>query len=81
MAFALDYPELEGLFEIAGGKFRLTVLLQRRVNELVAGSPRLVRVDEKHGKDFIYIAVQELKQGKITLAADNETVEKNEKKK
>lgn len=76
MAFALDYPELEGLFELAGGKFRLTVLLQRRVNELVAGSPRLVRVPEKHGKDFIYIAVQELKQGKITLASDNETVEK-----
>jgi DNA-directed RNA polymerase subunit K/omega len=76
MAFALDYPELESLYSLAGGKFKLTVLLQRRVGELVAGSPRLIRVAEKHGKDFIYIAVQELKAGKIRLADDDETVEK-----
>lgn len=79
MAFALDYPELEELYNIAGGKFRLTVLLQRRVSELVAGSPRLVRVDEKHAKDFIFIAVQELKAGKIKLADDRAIIERNEK--
>jgi DNA-directed RNA polymerase subunit K/omega len=78
MAFALDYPELESLYHIAGGKFRLTVLLQRRVQELVSGSPRLLRIEEKHGKDYIYIAVQELKAGKIRLAEDNETVEKDD---
>jgi DNA-directed RNA polymerase subunit K/omega len=75
MAFALDYPELESLYHMAGGKFRLTVLLQRRVQELVAGSPRLLRIQEKHNKDYIYIAVQELKAGKIRLAEDNETIE------
>jgi DNA-directed RNA polymerase subunit K/omega len=63
---------------MAGGKFRLTVLLQRRVQELVSGSPRLLRIEEKHGKDYIYIAVQELKAGKIRLAEDNETVEKDD---
>jgi len=76
MAFALDYPELEKLFTLAGGKFRLTVLLQRRVIELVEGAPRLVRLDNKHEKDYILVAVEELKQGKIRLAADNETIEK-----
>ena len=74
MAFALDYPELEGLYELAGGKFRLTVLLQRRVNELVSGMPRLVRVGQDHEKDFIYIAVEELKRGLIQLAEDDETI-------
>jgi DNA-directed RNA polymerase subunit K/omega len=74
MAFALDYPELEGLYELAGGKFRLTVLLQRRVNELVGGMPRLVRVGQDHEKDYIYIAVEELKRGLIRLGEDDETI-------
>lgn len=79
MAFALDYPELEDLYTKAGGKFRFTVLLQRRVNELVSGSPRLVKVAEKFGKDYVYIAVQEFKSGKIRLADDGDTLEKDEK--
>ena len=79
MAFALDYPDLEGLYSMAGGKFRLTVLLQRRVNELVGGMPRLVRVGQQHEKDFIYIAVEELKRGLIKLGEDNETVIKTGK--
>ncbi|MCC6465383.1 MAG: DNA-directed RNA polymerase subunit omega [Planctomycetes bacterium] len=74
MSFALDYPELEKLYSKAGGKFRLTVLLQRRVNELVRGAPRLVKVDQKHEKDYIHIAVEELKAGKIGLSEDNQAV-------
>ncbi|MCA8911608.1 MAG: DNA-directed RNA polymerase subunit omega [Planctomycetes bacterium] len=80
MAFALDYPELEGLYSMAGGKFRLTVLLQRRVNELVGGMPRLVKVGQEFEKDFIYIAVEELKRGLIKLAEDNETILKTASK-
>jgi DNA-directed RNA polymerase subunit K/omega len=76
MAFALDYPELEELFTLAGGKFRLTVLLQRRVAELVEGAPRLVRLEQKYERDFVRVAVEELKQGKIKLSADNATAEK-----
>jgi DNA-directed RNA polymerase subunit K/omega len=75
MSLALDYPQLETLYALAGGKFRLTVLLQRRVADLVAGSPRLVKVPHTHEKDYVLIAVEELKQGKIRLAADAETVE------
>lgn len=79
MAFALDYPELEGLYTLAGGKFRLTVLLQRRVNELVGGMPRLVKVGHEYEKDYIYIAVEELKRGLIKLAEDDETILKTGK--
>lgn len=68
----LDYPELEALYPKCGGKFRLTVLLQRRVNDLVKGAPKLVPGD--FGKDFIRIAIEEIKADKISLAEDDETV-------
>lgn len=74
MSFALDYPELEKLYSRAGGKFRLTVLLQRRVNELVKGSPKLIRVEQKHEKDYVFIAVEEFKNGKINLSEDEQTI-------
>lgn len=74
MTYALDYPELEKLYSRAGGKFRLTVLLQRRVNELVKGAPKLIRVDQKHEKDFVYIAIEEFKNGKIALSEDEQTI-------
>lgn len=74
MSFALDYPELEKLYSRAGGKFRLTVLLQRRVNELVKGSPKLIKIDQKHEKDYVFIAVEEFKAGKISLSEDAESV-------
>jgi DNA-directed RNA polymerase omega subunit len=71
----LDYPELEALYKKLGGKYRLTVLLQRRVNELVRGSPKLIPGEQT--KDFIGVALEEIKQGKISLADDNLTVTKN----
>ncbi|KAA0211628.1 DNA-directed RNA polymerase subunit omega [bacterium] len=71
----LDYPELETLYKKTGGKYRLTVLLQRRVNELVRGAPKLIAGEQS--KDFIGIALEELKQGKISLAEDNQTVVKS----
>jgi len=74
MSFAMDYPELEKLYEQVGGKFRLTVLLQRRVNELVKGAPRLIKVDHTREKDFIHIALEEVKSGKINLSEDAEQV-------
>ncbi|MBE7490360.1 MAG: DNA-directed RNA polymerase subunit omega [Planctomycetes bacterium] len=74
MSFALDYPELEKLYARAGGKFRLTVLLQRRVNELVKGAPKLIKVDQKHEKDYVFIAVEEFKNNKINLSEDDQHV-------
>ncbi len=78
MSFALDYPELEKLYAKCGGKFRLTVLLQRRVNELVNGSPRLVKVGQDYERDYVHIAIEELKQDKIALGEDDGTVIHNE---
>ena len=78
MSFALDYPELEKLYARAGGKFRLTVLLQRRVNELVKGAPKLIRVDQSHEKDYVFIAVEEFKNGKIVLSEDEQVVVRDE---
>jgi DNA-directed RNA polymerase omega subunit len=71
----LDYPELEALYKKLGGKYRLTVLLQRRVNELVRGSPKLIPGEQT--KDFIGTALEEIKQGKISLSEDNLIVTKN----
>ncbi len=71
----MDYPELEELYKKVGGKYRLTVLLQRRVNELVRGAPKLIPGEQT--KDFIGVAMEELRRGKISLAEDNETVVKN----
>lgn len=71
----MDYPELEDLYKKCGGKYRLTVLLQRRVNELVRGAPKLIPGEQT--KDFIGTAMEELRRGKISLAEDNETVVKN----
>ena len=70
----LDYPELEGLYKKLGGKYRLTVLLQRRVNELVRGSPKLIPGEQT--KDYIGTALEEIKQGKIWLSEDNLAVVK-----
>ncbi|MBX3474950.1 MAG: DNA-directed RNA polymerase subunit omega [Planctomycetes bacterium] len=74
MSYALDYPELEKLYSRAGGKFRLTVLLQRRVNELVKGAPKLIKVEQKHEKDYVFIAVEEFKNGRIALSDDEQTI-------
>ncbi|MCU0723711.1 MAG: DNA-directed RNA polymerase subunit omega [Planctomycetes bacterium] len=53
-----------------GGHFRLTALLQKRVVELMRGSPPLVENPDK--KDLIGTALREVLEGKIILAADTE---------
>jgi DNA-directed RNA polymerase subunit K/omega len=52
------------LADKAGGLFRLTVLLQKRVRELVGGAPRLVETDEINP---INIAMCEVEAGAIEL--------------
>ncbi|MDC1141787.1 DNA-directed RNA polymerase subunit omega [Planctomycetota bacterium] len=74
MASALDYPELEELYAKAGGKFRFTVLIQRRVGELVRGDRRLVSLPHQFEKDFMRIAIEEFKADKITLSETGEAL-------
>lgn len=60
----MDRTKVMDLADKAGGLFRLTVLLQKRVRELVAGSPPLVTTDED---DPIKIAMLEVEQDAIEL--------------
>ena len=62
----MHYSELESLYDKFGGKFRFAVLLQKRVQQLVAGERRLVSIDTK---DPVAIAIAEAKEGKIWLEA------------
>ena len=60
----MDRTKVMELADKAGGLFRLTVLLQKRVRELVGGSPRLVELDDD---DPINIAMAEVEAGAIEL--------------
>jgi DNA-directed RNA polymerase subunit omega len=51
-----------------GGRFELTVLLQKRIRELVAGAPRLV---ETRSENPIDIAIEEIRAGKIDLIPED----------
>lgn len=59
----MNKSEIDGLAEKFGGRFKLTVLIQKRVRELVKGAQKLV--DSEH-KNLIDIAVEEIKAGKVT---------------
>jgi len=59
----VNKSEIDGLAEKFGGRFKLTVLIQKRVRELVKGAQKLV--DSEH-KNLIDIAVEEIKAGKVT---------------
>lgn len=56
--------ELRTAEERAGGKYRLSTLIQKRAIELMRGAPRLV---ESRSKDLAEIAFQEALAGKIEL--------------
>lgn len=60
----MDHTKVLTLSEKVGGTFRLAVLLQKRVQELVAGAPKLVDTRET---DPIRIAVAEVEAGVIDL--------------
>lgn len=54
----------EQLLARAGGRFKLTTLLQKRVLELTRGASKLVDIDSG---DPVEIAMWEIVEGKITL--------------
>ena len=60
----MDRTKVMDLAEKVGGLFRLTVLLQKRVRELVAGAPKLVVTDHINPID---IAMLEVEHGAIEL--------------
>jgi DNA-directed RNA polymerase subunit K/omega len=60
----MDRTKIIELSEKVGGLFRLAVLLQKRVQELVAGSPKLIQTNETNP---INIAMLEVEADAIEL--------------
>ena len=60
----MDVDRLEHLTQKVGGRFRLTALLQKRLAELVKGSPPLVDLPPNN---FFEIALREIEEGRIEL--------------
>lgn len=75
----MDKSEIDGLAEKFGGRFKLTVLIQKRVKELVKGAARLVETDHKN---LIDVAIEEIRQGKLQWEGmlDDEPERKSRKK-
>lgn len=55
----MDRTKVMDLAEKSGGLFRLTVLLQKRVRELVAGSPPLIVTRETNPINIAMLEVEE----------------------
>ena len=61
--------DFEKLSVQVGGTFRFTSLVQKRLRELVQGSPRMVDVEE--GTSLLDVVYQEISEGKISLKQDD----------
>ena len=61
----MDKKKLAHAQSLVGGRFKLCVLLQKRVHELVKGAPKLV---DQNSRNLIDIALEEVIQNKIALA-------------
>jgi len=60
----MDVERLERLTRKVGGRFRLTSLLQKRLAELVKGSPPLVDLPPNN---YLEVALREVEEGRIEL--------------
>jgi DNA-directed RNA polymerase subunit omega len=59
----LSSTELDQLSEKFGGRYKLTVLIQKRLKELVKGGQKLVDLEDRN---LINIVLEEIRQGKVT---------------
>ena len=62
----MDLKSIESAKRMVGGSFRLSVLLQKRIIELVRGAPPVVEHAEKE-RGPIEVAMREILEGKISL--------------
>ena len=58
----LSSTELDQMAEKFGGRYKLTVLIQKRLKELVKGGQKLVDVEDRN---LINIVLEEIRQGKV----------------
>ena len=67
------------LIKKVGGRFKLTALIQKRLDELVQGARPLI--DDAEGLTMLEIAIQEILQDKITTdTKDSEFDDTDEEK-
>ena len=66
------------IVEKMGGRFKLTALVQKRLQELLEGSRPLI--EETEGKTQLEIVVQEILQDKITIDYETSDIDKPTKK-
>jgi len=59
----------EEIVDKVGGRFKLTALIQRRLQQLVEGARPLV---ERDGRTDLEIVIEEILQDKITLSYDED---------
>lgn len=59
----------EDIVNRAGGRFKLTALVQQRVRELMQGSRPLV---ERQGRNDLEVAIAEVAAGKIVIDTPDE---------
>ncbi len=57
-----------------GGKFKLTALVQKRLNELLQGSRPLI--EDTQGKTQLEIVIQEILQDKIAIDYEASDIDK-----
>jgi DNA-directed RNA polymerase subunit omega len=62
----MDLKSIEAAKRLVGGSFRLSVLLQKRIIELVRGAPPVIENPEKE-RGPIEVALREILEGKISL--------------
>ena len=60
----ISSTEIDQLSEKFGGRYRLTVLIQKRLKELVKGAAKLVDLEDRN---LINIVIEEIRQGKVTF--------------
>ena len=61
----IDELKSEEIIKKAGGKFKLTALVQRRMSELLQGSRPLI--EDTQGRTLLEIVIQEILRDKITI--------------
>jgi DNA-directed RNA polymerase subunit omega len=70
----IDELKSTEIIEKVGGRFKLTALVQKRLNELLAGSRPLIEGTE--GMTRLEIVVQEILQDKIAIDYESSDIDK-----
>lgn len=60
----LNSTEIDALSQKFGGRYKLTVLIQKRLKELVKGGQKLVDLEDRN---LINVVLEEIRQGKVTF--------------